>query len=124
MTFPNDWPADCPPTDAVDANGVVFRLVQSRPQTAVDFQTHFELGKMPTAPPCLRCGLSVFRTPEDAHHQFRAFPKLGRYLASGTLQSEHGKTKLTHGRQPTHTTWWVSEGVDRPRVFQVVEDLV
>ena len=25
MTFPANWPSDCPPRDAVDAAGLVFR---------------------------------------------------------------------------------------------------
>jgi|ERR1043165_2887373 hypothetical protein len=104
MDFPDNWPEDCPPEDADAADGQVFRLVKSNPHTASDFLSHHELGTLPKAPPCLRCGLSLFRTREDAEHQHRAYPKLGKFIATGMLKAEHGKAKLTQGRQPTHTT--------------------
>lgn len=122
MQFPSDWPSDCPPPDAVDASGTVYRLAKSSPASSVDFQTHHETGKLLDAPACLRRGLSVFRDRSDAQHQFRAYPRLGRYLAEGTLAPECGVTKLTTGRFPSHSTWWVYEGVDRARLFQVVEE--
>lgn len=120
MQFPDDWPEGCPPEDAEPAAGQVFRLVKSNP---TDFASHHELGTLPKGPACLRCGLSVFRTREDADHQHRAYPKLGRYAAIGTLEAQHGVAKPTLGRQPTHTTWWPYEGVDRQSVFTTVEEL-
>jgi hypothetical protein len=124
MTFPDGWPEGCPPDDVEAAAGIVFRLVKSNPHEETDFRTHHESGKLPNAPPCLRCGLSVFRSREDAEHQHRAYPKLGKYIATGELQAEHGVTKLTEGRQPTHTTWWFYEGVDRRAIFVSVEEIV
>jgi hypothetical protein len=53
----------------------------------------------------------------------RLFRKMGDYIAEGSLAAEHGTTKLTEGKQPTHTTWWPYDGVDRARIFAVVEDL-
>jgi hypothetical protein len=122
MQFPEDWPDDCPPGDSEPADGVVFRLVKNDPPTAADFRTHHETGRLPGAPACLRCGLSVFRVPEDASHMRRLFPRLGRLIAKGMLQAEHGVTKLTTGRQPTHTTWWPAEGIDRAAPFAVLEE--
>ena len=124
MKFADDWPEDCPPNDAEAAAGIVFRLVRGKPASALDFQTHHETGKLPRAPACLRCGLSVFRIREDAEHQHRAYPKLGGFVAFGELRWEHGVTKLTHGQQPTHTTWWSYEEVIRCEVFTTVEALV
>ena len=122
MNFPDNWPANCPPQDAVDAAGDVFRIVKSDPPVAPDLASHFETGKLPNAPPCLRCGLSVFREVRDAVHQRTLFPKLGRWIARGSLASEHGKTKLTSGHQPTHTTWWAYQGVNRAALFAVVQE--
>jgi hypothetical protein len=48
---------------------VVFRLVHEDPPDASDFATHAETGRLPKAPACLRCGLSVFREKRDAEHQ-------------------------------------------------------
>lgn len=58
------FPADCPPTDAIDADGTVYLL-----------------------------------------------PKLGQWIAQATLTGNHGKTMLTAGQQPTHTTFWTYEGL-------------
>lgn len=122
LTFPSSWPADCPPQDAVDAAGDVFRIVDNDPPITDDLASHWETGKLPKAPPCLRCGLSVFREVRDAVHQRMLIPKLGRWIAKGTLRVEHGKTKLTTGRQPTHTTWWAYDGVNRATLFTVVPE--
>ena len=117
--FPKDWPSDSPPGDAVDADGTVFRIVKDDPPVAKDFESHFESGKLLKAPPCLRCGLSVFRQFQDADHQRKLMPKLGSLVASAKLRSMHGKTKLTKGTQPTHTTWWVFDRVNRASLFSV-----
>lgn len=122
LKFPDDWPAGCPPTDAVDAAGDVYRLVRSDPPTDRDLASHWETGQLPRADACLRCGLSVFRGEEEARHQRKLFPKLGGFIAGATLHADHGKTKLTKGQQPTHTTWWAYDGVNRAGLFSVVEE--
>jgi hypothetical protein len=124
MSFPTDWPEECPPDDAVDALGIVYRITKNNPPTAADMLSHHETGRIPTGPPCIRCGLSIFRTQEDALHQQSLMPRLGKVIAEGNLRPEHGKMKLTQGRQPTHTTWWVYVTVtDRAAIFTVVQVL-
>jgi hypothetical protein len=120
MNFPADWPSDCPPADAVEADGVVFRIVKNAPPMASDVATHRETGRLRAAPECLRCGLSVFRDLRDAVHQRLLMPKLGQWIAKATLIADYGKTKLTTGQQPTHTTFWTFEGVDRAALFAIV----
>jgi hypothetical protein len=122
LQFPSDWPNDCPPSDAVDAAGEVFRIVRHEPPNDADFASHDETGKLPKAPACLRCGLSVFREIRDAIHQRQLIPKLGSLIAQATLQAEHGKTKPTKGTQPTHTTWWAYEGLNRASLFSVFRE--
>lgn len=122
MKFPDDWPANCPPDDAADAEGDVFRLVKSDQPTAEDFKTFHELGTRINAPACLRCGLSVFRNKADVEHLHQAYPKLGKFIARGTLKPEHGRTRAT-GR-PTHTTWWSYENVDRAGILSDIEEIV
>lgn len=118
-SFPHNWPADCPPADAADGAGDVFRIVKHDPLIDDDMASHFETGKLRRAPACLRCGLSVFRERGDAVHQRQLLPKLGNMIAKATLKAEHGKTKRTKGQQPTHTTWWPYEGVNRRSLFSV-----
>jgi hypothetical protein len=53
-------------------------------------------------------------------HQRHLLPRLGRLIAQGTLHTEHGKIKLTTGKQPTHSTWWACREVERASLFAVV----
>ncbi|MGL4421102.1 MAG: hypothetical protein ACRCZF_10590 [Gemmataceae bacterium] len=124
MFFPKDWPIDCPPAATPDAAGNVYRIVRGNPVTPADFLSHHELGKLPQADPCLRCGLSVFRDRGDAEYQQKLMPRLGSRIAEALLEANHGKACLTRGQQPTHTTWWPYEGIDRSALFSVVEDQV
>jgi len=121
MVFSNTFPPGCPPEDAEDAAGIVYRIVKMNPPESDAFKTHAELGKMPHACPCLRHGLSTLRSYEDACHQRDLFPRLGKLIFAGELQPEHGKTKLTPAKLPTHTTWWVYEEVDRASLFKPFE---
>jgi hypothetical protein len=123
MTFPQDWPSGCPSPDTPDAAGTVFRIVKGDPVTAGDMLSHHEMGKLPRADPCLRCGLSVFQELEDAQNQQQLLPKLGDKIAQAQLEAEHGKACLTKGQQPTHTTWWPYEGVDRASLFVIVQEV-
>ena len=122
MRFPEDWPAGCPSDDTSAANLTVFRLVKNSPAIPDDFLSHHETGRLPKADPCLRCGLSVFIIAEDAQHQRKLMPRLGKYIALGTLAAEHGKARLTPGQQPSHTTWWPFIGVDRVSLFAVIQE--
>ena len=123
MKFPTNWPANCPDATTPDAGGGVFRIVKDDPVSPEDMQSHFESNKLPKADPCLRCGLSVFRDLEDALNQQKLLPKLGNRIAEAILNAVHGKACLTKGQQPTHTTWWPYDGVDRAGIFQVVREL-
>ena len=121
MTFPSDWPTGCPATDVPQAQGDVFRIVKGDPVTTEDMLSHHETGKMPMADPCRRCGLSVFLVVEDALHQQKLIPRLGTKIAKAVLEAVHGKARQTG--TPTHTTWWPFEGVDRAKLFTVVQEV-
>jgi hypothetical protein len=125
-TFPSHYPPLCPPDEAEDANGTVYRITRNDPPIAEDFLSLNELGRRlrhPTASAlCRQRGLSVFRNLEDARHHLEAFPALGQYIATGELMPTLGKTLPTPtSERPTHTTWWCYEGVKRQAVFVVIE---
>ena len=122
LKFPDGWPKDCPPNDAIDATGDVFRIVKNKPPNNDDMASHHESGKLPNANPCLRCGLSVLQELGDAIHQRKLLPKLGKLIAKCTLEAVNGKVKPTSGAQPTHMTWWPYEGVARAQLFVVVNE--
>ncbi len=116
--FPADWPQGCPPPDAVDACGDVFRNVKTIPPTIEDFTSHAERGTCLKAPQCLRVGLSVFQRALDAMHNAELFPRLGEHVAKATLAPSHGKTKATPSKdKPSHTTWWPYADIDRAALF-------
>ncbi len=123
MTFPKSWPPDCPSADTPATSGDVYRIAKGDPITPEDMQSHHETGKLPKADSCLRCGLSVFRQVDDALNQQRLLPKLGKRIAKASLSPTDGKACFTKGQQPTHTTWWPYEGIDRAAQFVVIQEV-
>lgn len=119
-TFPPDWPPECPPTDAESTVGEHVRIVRGEAATSDDFHSHRELNKLPKAPPCLRAGLSMFRSVAEAERMALLFPVLGSFLASGLLDERYGRSKLTAGREPSHTTVWPFVQTDRAAPFVTV----
>ncbi len=122
MNYAKECPQDCPPVDAVDVQGEIFRIVRHCPPTHCDFQTHAETGKALTAGgkrACLRFGLSVFNRLDDAAHQRELFPALGQDIATAMLSAQHGKAQATG--KPPHQTWWPYESINRAALFSCVE---
>lgn len=116
--FPEHWPESCPPADAEQALGKVYRVCRQDPPALSDFQTHAELNKPSTGNQCIRHGLSVFRNSPEARHITTLFPKLGKLVFCGELNADHGKIKATPTKtRPSHLTWWPFEGVERAATF-------
>src|SRR5438445_171704 len=69
--FPEWFVPNCPPADAVDASGTIYRFVEKNPIDPVEFQSYHERDERPNAPACERCGLSVFRKVEDVRRLVR-----------------------------------------------------
>ena len=126
MTAPEnaDASTDCPPAGAAAVDGDVYRCCKSSPPSDADMRTHEESGRLPDADPCLRRGLSVFRSESDAQHQVRLFRRWRRrFVAKAALDGGHGRSMLTTGQQPTHTSWWPAESLNpaaRAALFAVV----
>jgi hypothetical protein len=113
-------PAGCPPPEAVPAAGDVYRIVKHDPPTAGDFLTPHEAGTLKRRDPCLRCGLSVLLTLQDAGTLRDNFPFLGDFIACGLVDGL-GVTRATPGFVSSHTTWWPYSGLDRHSPFRVVQ---
>lgn len=118
--FPPDWPDGCPPDDAVDAGGKVYRIVANNLPAADDLKSYEELGTPARGSECRRRAISVFDSKAAARHRLDLSPHLGIAVAKATLSPEHGKQKLT-SRQSGHIAWWCAEGVDRVALFTEVE---
>ena len=117
---PEDWPTDCPPSKAAAPTGEHVRIVRRAFATADDFRSHRELGKLPKAPACLRAGLSMFRSVAEAERMALLFPVLGDFVARGQLDARYGRSMLTTGREPSHTTVWPFVQTDRAAPFVTV----
>jgi hypothetical protein len=98
-------------------DGRIWRLVDHDPPTNADFRTHMELGKAPNADACLRCGLSVQPTEEDARHLLELQPRLGKFVAFADLDPQRGVIKQT--LKAPHHTWWPDERAPRHDGFRV-----
>lgn len=119
MEFPSDWPAECPPSNAENANGDFYRIVKSCPPEDVDFLSLVELGRrFGKSKACQAHGLSGFTKLEDARHYITLFPKLGSKIAKGNLAEENGKLLVTpNSNSPRHHTWWPYKNVIRKMLF-------
>jgi len=109
MTFPDFYPAKCPPEDARRDTVEVYRLVNHDPPEAVDFlPTVIEAPtrQMQQGHECIACATSVF-TSEDAiegkKQRFRALRN--KLIAKGTIQPTDGKVLETLSKH--HISWWV-----------------
>ena len=125
--FPDWFPRNCPPPPAADADGIVFRFVAKDPVEAGDFRSHHELGLALQSNPCRRCSLSVYKSLKIARDRLvglrvRNPKRAERHIARGELTPSDGKLSQA-GKDPDHFEWWVFEGVERHRSFQVVERL-
>jgi hypothetical protein len=124
VRFPEGWPTDCPPPASLEADGVFFRTINGQAPAAEDFLTYHELGKkVSKKQKCEACGISLMASLEDAIHHRDVVPGIRRFIASGRLSPNHGRTLLTPmGNYPSHTTWWPFEAVDRAALFGLVEE--
>jgi hypothetical protein len=126
LVFPSDWPACCPPDDAIEASGAAYRITKNDPPTDDDFLSHHERGlpsplKQTRAQECRRRAVSIYRTIEDAKHHTLAFPSSGQNIAAGVLTARSGRTKLhPSDERPTHTEWWCFVGIERKAGFAIV----
>ena len=105
----------------------MIRIVRTDPPTTEDSASFTELGrhlKSALECPCMPMGLSVFLTRDDAAWMSHKHPRLGRFLAAGTLGETDGAVKLAKGQRPSHTTWWPSSECDRVLRFALFEELV
>lgn len=115
MRNPEEWPtffpSDCPPEDALDMTGDVFRFVVSDPpKQDPDMLSYFETGELPSAKPRDRAGLSA---GVDLEHfkEVRANSKRFRrhLIAKATLQASMGK--MSKPSPSYHTNLWFRKPV-------------
>ena len=129
-SWPADFPAACPPTEANNAAGVVFRYLRpdSSSPSAVDFrQTRYDVPHRDYAGlECQSCGVSVNSDKAESLALSAKFPKAfrNRKLAKGMLQPIFGKTLPTPSEVAGahHLTWWIFAGIDPATSFAVTDE--
>lgn len=125
MDWPKYFPDRCPPADAGTPDGIVYRFVRNNPPVDADFvSVHLERPNEDFGDElCEACGLSVYTVREDALRAWKRVPGMRkRHIAEGSLHGVQGRFKPTpRGNTPSHSTWWIPDGVNPPCVrFKVV----
>jgi len=126
MAWPAYFPPDCPTSDAVPADGQVWRLVRTSSPDPDDFlslkEMHPATRRTSERLECQSCGLSVQRDPADCVRlKQRVRGYRDHLVASANLTSAHGFTLPTPSKLGglSHTTWWVPRLVE-PWTFFIV----
>jgi hypothetical protein len=111
VEWPEFFPSDVPPKEASPASGSAFRLVKSLPPSESDFLSTIEESSDRTFgddPLGMRYGTSFFRKLECIKAKQKRFkPLRNRYIAIGTLKSEHGVQLPTTSQGNSHLTVWL-----------------
>jgi len=123
MTFPAHYPDECPPGDARDADGELFRFVRNQPPQSSDFVPVYPGNTVIDADMrCQACGLSVLLTEVDVVAARKTCPWFKkRLVAKGRVNRDWGKTGRTGSQVPNHYTWWVASGKSPEQIFEVIE---
>jgi hypothetical protein len=127
LTWPKDFPADCPPGQASNAVGTYYRIVKHDPPEPSDFEAiyHRDSARAEDAmtfgkTQCETMGLSVYADINHAIQCASRFRKLGRIIARLTLTYGSGKALQTRGTFVSHHTWWKPDGFDPIQYSKVV----
>jgi len=129
VNWPPFFPPKCPPSEARDASGEVFRLVYTAPPSVKDFESYAEMRPKEFMGNCEASGLSVFTAKSDALRLMKRVQALakqdkpvpsGDLVASANLLPEAGKLMHTPRNGNSHHTWWAPDGFDHAAAFKVV----
>jgi hypothetical protein len=113
MAWPDFFPENCPPSDAVSPNFTVYRFIRAAPPVESDFNSYIEDGKeVSLLKKCQACGVSVYTELQDAiEMQGQVSGLRKKRIASAFLNSNHGKIRNTPSLVypncgHSHHTWW------------------
>ncbi|MCP2726873.1 hypothetical protein [Limnofasciculus baicalensis] len=84
MEWPDHFPSGCPPQNANNASGEVYRLIKHDSPTPKDFKSWREENKEKDCPngvtECQACGLSVYTEKADACRVIRTIPRFKKAI--------------------------------------------
>lgn len=127
-TWPENFPPDCPPTDAEPASGQYYRLVANDPPKESDFYSHLdwqERGRFrgrEWPDRRIAAGVSVFKVRAEAEKLKAAVPAMrNKKIALGDVTGS-GRMKNTPSHTgPSHHTWWRPVGDEAWKGFEVTQ---
>lgn len=128
MQWPDYFPDNCPPDNAREASGEVYRLVDNNPPTPEDFQSWREQHPNEQCPKsvteCQASGLSVFTSMDDVNMARQKVKRLRKKkIAHSNLTSDLGRILHTPSQNTgeSHHTWWLPIGAQPWTVCRVVD---
>jgi len=120
LKFPEYFPPNCPPKDAVQCEIEVYRLCEN-PVCAEDFLSHYQKNPQLYKSIDIAYGLSVCTVPDDCL-KLKKYPALkNKKIARGITYIYTGVIKQTNGSTKSHYTWWLFESVEPHTYFRLVE---
>ena len=112
-TWPDHYPAGCPPPSARFPNGSYYRITKSNPAIPGDFIPMTQENPLRAAKSmargedaCLLAGLSVYADIDQAISISNQYPKLGRHIARVSMSDRDSKILPSRQRNSSHCTWW------------------
>jgi len=113
--------AQCPPANAQNGPMLLFRAAEYDPPAPSDFRTAEDKGLYPKGDPCLRKALSSFSDRagvERLKKRVKFFHN--HHICAGLVPPGAGKLLHTPSVDPTHWSWWPSDGIIPHQYFQVI----
>lgn len=127
--YPNYFPPNVPPKEAMDAEGEFFRIVKNNPPQEGCFSNMYidnrkRLKKFSGLKLMCCYGVSVYSEESAVVNAFDKFPEATdqRYVAKGTVCAENGKMMKTFS-DPFHHTLWVKLNSKIHEVFSCTRGL-
>lgn len=126
MVWNTHLPENCPPQEAQDAEGALYRLVSHSSPHPEDFRSWRETNMSKDLPKgmteCQAGGLSVYRDKADANRTIKRIPRFRKSQpALGILTPDFGKILFTPSKDSkSHHTWWLPSNTQPWTVFQIV----
>ena len=128
----NKWsnlPKNCPPTEAIEANNTVYRLVFDSSITKNDFQMWINENPLKKEEKeknkkqwCQSHAISVFSSSESLKEKWKKHHNIRRKfkgIAKGYLSKKHGYILQT-GRDPKHYSFWKYNNIPIHQEFTLV----
>jgi hypothetical protein len=134
MRYPIIFPTNCPPDDAKDAEGIVYRVVRKSPPKKLSHKDYISYRESQPnriwddgGCECCRCAVSVITEYEEIpillDLLFGFIPgKRTSSVTRGCLNPNLGVMRHSpRDGMDSHHDWWVPEGVDPSSVFEYIE---